>query len=127
MSKSLAVINCSQIITLAGPARPRVGSELLELALSSAVHSFVRGSRIEKVGAQKEIDGLWLMLIARWLTPAVASFLPGFIDAHAHTGFCWNSCDEFEERAAGATYQEIAARGGGYQIDSSRHSRGRCR
>jgi imidazolonepropionase len=38
---------------------------------------------------------------------------PAFVDAHTHTVFAGNRADEFEQRALGATYQEIAARGGG--------------
>src|SRR5438045_1982502 len=39
--------------------------------------------------------------------------MPGFVDAHTHPVFAGNRADEFEQRAAGATYAEIAARGGG--------------
>lgn len=39
--------------------------------------------------------------------------LPGFVDAHAHPVFGGNRLDEFEMRATGATYEEIAAGGGG--------------
>ena len=39
--------------------------------------------------------------------------LPGFVDAHAHPVFGGNRVDEFELRARGATYEEIAASGGG--------------
>ena len=39
--------------------------------------------------------------------------LPGFVDAHAHPVFGGNRVDEFELRARGATYEEIAAQGGG--------------
>ncbi len=39
--------------------------------------------------------------------------LPGFVDAHAHPVFGGNRLDEFEMRAKGATYEEIAAGGGG--------------
>jgi imidazolonepropionase len=39
--------------------------------------------------------------------------LPGFVDAHAHPVFGGNRLDEFELRARGATYEEIAAGGGG--------------
>jgi imidazolonepropionase len=38
---------------------------------------------------------------------------PGFVDAHTHLVFAGNRADEFEKRIAGATYQEIAAAGGG--------------
>jgi imidazolonepropionase len=39
--------------------------------------------------------------------------LPGFVDAHAHPVFAGNRVDEFEMRAGGATYEQIAAGGGG--------------
>ena len=39
--------------------------------------------------------------------------MPGFVDAHTHPVFSENRAGEFEKRCAGATYQEIAAEGGG--------------
>lgn len=39
--------------------------------------------------------------------------LPGFVDAHTHLVFAGNRADEFERRIEGATYQQIAAAGGG--------------
>lgn len=39
--------------------------------------------------------------------------LPGFVDAHTHLGFGGSRLNEFARRAAGETYQEIAASGGG--------------
>lgn len=39
--------------------------------------------------------------------------LPGFVDAHTHLLFAGSREGEFEERLQGASYQEIAARGGG--------------
>ena len=39
--------------------------------------------------------------------------IPGFVDAHTHPVFAGNRADEFEMRAAGKSYQEIAASGGG--------------
>lgn len=38
---------------------------------------------------------------------------PGFIDAHTHLVYAGDRLDEFEARANGATYAEIAAKGGG--------------
>jgi imidazolonepropionase len=40
---------------------------------------------------------------------------PGFVDAHTHLVFAGNRSAEFEKRIGGATYQEIAAAGGGIQ------------
>src|SRR6185436_5036801 len=37
------------------------------------------------------------------------------VDAHTHPVFAGTRVNEFEERALGVTYQEIAARGGGIQ------------
>jgi len=39
-----------------------------------------------------------------------ASGAPGFVDAHTHPVFAGNRADEFELRAQGVTYQEIARR-----------------
>ena len=39
--------------------------------------------------------------------------LPGFVDAHTHLIFGGDRCSEFLMRLQGATYQEIAAAGGG--------------
>ncbi|KAB2880610.1 imidazolonepropionase [bacterium] len=39
--------------------------------------------------------------------------LPGLIDSHTHTVFAGSREDEFELKLKGATYQEIATRGGG--------------
>jgi imidazolonepropionase len=39
--------------------------------------------------------------------------LPGFVDAHTHLVFAGNRLDDFERRAKGETYGEIAAAGGG--------------
>ena len=38
---------------------------------------------------------------------------PGFVDAHTHLVFAGNRAAEFEQRIAGASYQQIAAAGGG--------------
>jgi imidazolonepropionase len=112
VSKSLAVLNCSQIVTLAGPARPRVGAEMRELSLIADGALLIRGSRIEKIGTRSEIDGL-ITSDCEVVDAARRIVLPGFVDAHAHPVFAGTRADEFEERAAGATYKEIAARGGG--------------
>ena len=42
--------------------------------------------------------------------------LPGFVDAHAHPVFAGDRVNEFEMRARGASYEEIAAGGGGIPV-----------
>ncbi len=108
----LAVINCKQLITLAGPPRPRVGAEMRELSVISDGAMLVLNERIEKVGTRKQIEPS----IGAKCTVVDAGgriILPGFVDAHTHPVFAGTRVDEFEERAGGASYQQIAARGGG--------------
>ena len=50
--------------------------------------------------------------------------MPGFVDAHTHPVFAGNRADEFEKRAEGATYQEIAAAGGGIRSTVRTHAGG---
>jgi imidazolonepropionase len=118
-SKSLAIIGSSQVVTLAGPARPRVGPELRELRIIERGGMFVRDGLIESVGPTAEIE----RLIDSNTTVVDAGgrvLLPGFVDAHTHPVFAGTRVDEFEERSEGATYQEIAARGGGIQSTVNR-------
>src|SRR5215211_9454160 len=68
----------------------------------------IRNGLIESVGATAHIDGDCEVVDAGGRV-----VLPGFVDAHAHPVFAGTRADEYEERARGATYQEIAARGGG--------------
>lgn len=114
-SKTLAVINCGQLVTLAGPARPRVGSELRELAIIERGGGlFVRDGVIQKVGPTAEIEKL-IDANTIVVDASESVVLPGFVDAHTHPVFSGTRVDEFEERIKGASYEEIAARGGGIQ------------
>jgi imidazolonepropionase len=68
--------------------------------------------RIESVGARSEIESR----IGQDCTVMDAGnrvVMPGFVDAHTHPVFAGNRANEFEQRAAGATYAAIAAAGGG--------------
>lgn len=49
---------------------------------------------------------------------------PGFVDAHTHLIFGGDRSEEFESRCTGATYEEIAAKGGGIlsTVDKTRSS-----
>ena len=118
-SKTLAIINCSQVVTLAGPARPRVGPELQELGVVAQGGVFVRDGLIERVGTSAEISSL-IDVNTTVVDAGGRVILPGFVDAHTHPVFAGTRVDEFEERARGATYQEIAARGGGIQSTVNR-------
>jgi imidazolonepropionase len=110
----LAIINCSQVVTLAGPSRPRVGNEMRDLGIVASGALLVRGPRIERVGATDEIRE-FIDDECEVVDAGGRVVLPGFVDAHTHPVFAGTRVGEFEERSSGATYQEIAARGGGIQ------------
>ena len=114
MSQSLAVINCSQLVTLSGPARPRVGPELRQLSIVEDGAMLVRDGHIAAVGTRSEIEQR-IDNECEVVDAGRRVVLPGFVDAHAHPVFAGTRASEFEERSEGATYQEIAARGGGIQ------------
>ncbi|MBB6146009.1 imidazolonepropionase [Silvibacterium bohemicum] len=111
----LLITNCSQLATLAGPARPRVSHELREVAAIADGAMLVRDGRIAAVGSRADIEPLAEKTRKSVLTINAGGRLvtPGFVDAHTHLVFAGNRADEFEMRCAGATYQEIAAQGGG--------------
>lgn len=114
MLETLAVVNSGQLITLSGPERPRVGAELHELAIIRDGAMLVRAGRIVQVGTRAQIESL-ITGDGEIIDAGGRVVMPGFVDAHTHTVFAGTRADEFEERAEGASYQEIAARGGGIQ------------
>ncbi len=112
MTDELLITGATQMVTLAGPSRPRVGEEMRELAIITDGALLARGGLIALVGRTDEIESKASRGAVR--TDARGCVvMPGFIDAHTHPVFAGTREDEYEMRSAGATYQEIAARGGG--------------
>ena len=108
----LALLNIGQLVTLAGPARPRTGAELRDLGIISNAGVLIEDGRITAVGPSSEIQSQ-APPHAAIIDAECRCVTPGFIDAHTHLVFAGNRADEFEQRIAGATYQQIAAAGGG--------------
>lgn len=107
-----AVVNCGQLATLAGPARARIRDELKQLSVIENGAMLVCEGRIQAVGSaaeiRPEISSEYEVIDARGRV-----VMPGFVDAHSHPVFAGTRVDEYELRASGATYEEIAERGGG--------------
>ncbi|MFP5206309.1 MAG: imidazolonepropionase [Acidobacteriota bacterium] len=112
MSESLAVVNIGQLVTLAGPARPRVGAELREPAMVRDAALLIEDGLIIAAGPYAELRPK-IPSLATLVDARGRCVTPGFVDAHTHLVFAGNRAAEFEQRIAGATYQEIAAAGGG--------------
>ncbi len=110
--QELALIHCRQLVTLAGPAGPRTGPAMREVAAIPDGAMLVREGRIVAVGTTDEI-GDRIGPDTRVLDATGQVVLPGFVDAHTHPVFGGNRVDEYALRARGATYAEIASAGGG--------------
>ncbi|OLE53406.1 MAG: imidazolonepropionase [Acidobacteria bacterium 13_1_20CM_3_53_8] len=116
------VVGCSQLVTLKGEARPRRFGEMRELSIIEDGAMIVRDGRIVRVGKRSEIEAL-IEQDCEVLDARKRVVMPGFVDAHTHMVFAGTRADEYEMRASGATYQEIAARGGGIK-STVRRTRG---
>ena len=108
---SVAILHASQLVTVAGPKRPRVGAEMAELAVIRDGGMLISEGKIEIVGSSEEIaknagD-------AEVIDAGGRLVLPGFVDAHTHLVFAGNRLENFERRARGETYEQIAKAGGG--------------
>ena len=112
MPEAFAVVNCSQLVSLAGAHRPRIGGELRNLAVVEDGAILVRGDRIEAAGRRRDLEQL-ITDDFEVIDAGKRVVMPGFVDAHTHPVFAGIRANEFEQRASGATYREIAARGGG--------------
>lgn len=112
MPRAIALVNIGQLVTLAGPVRPRVGAELRDLSVIANGAMLIDDDRIIEVGSYADLH-LRIPSDATVIDAGGSCVTPGFVDAHTHLVFAGNRADEFEKRIAGATYQEIAAVGGG--------------
>src|SRR6266513_616081 len=108
---SLAVLHASQVVTLSGPKRPRIGAEMSELAIISDGGMLIRGGKIESVGPSAEIEKN--VGDEESVDAGGRVMMPGFVDAHTHLVFSGNRLDDFERRARGEPYEQIAKAGGG--------------
>ena len=69
--------------------------------------------RIGAVGTRAEVEALRLSRTVEKLDVAGRVVLPGFVDAHTHLIHAASRAEEYELKIAGASYEEIARKGGG--------------
>jgi len=112
MTRELLIVHASQLVTLAGPQRPRVGPEMREPAMVEDGALLARDGVIMALGATSEVEPLAGTGAVR-IDAGGSVVMPGFVDPHTHPVFAGTREDEYEMRIAGMTYQGIAARGGG--------------
>ncbi len=107
----LLVRDLAQLATPAAPGAVLRGGALGEVEVVENAFVLVRDGRIEGVGPMTSlppIDGDVHEVDGRGL-----SAIPGLVDCHTHPAFAGDRAHEFALRAAGATYEELLAAGGG--------------
>ena len=82
-----------------------------DLAIIRDGGMLIRDGKIETTGSSDEIEKN--TRDSDIIDAAARVVLPGFVDAHTHPVFAGNRLDDFERRARGETYEQIAAAGGG--------------
>src|SRR5581483_9181407 len=107
----LLVRDLAQLVTPAGTGAPLRGRALGELDVTEDAYVLCQDGRVAGTGRMHdlpaalgdvdELDGRGLVAI------------PGLVDCHTHACFAGDRVEEFALRAAGATYEELHAGGGG--------------
>ncbi len=123
---TLVVRGATQLVCVAGPGETARRAEALRWPKVIAGGALVaRGGVVEWVGPTSELPPVSPHAVILDATGKVV--LPGLVDSHTHLLFAGTREDEFEQRLGGATYQQIAARGGGIIRYSSGTAEGAVR
>jgi imidazolonepropionase len=118
--KALFLANIGQLLTLrftSSKPCPRRGPALKEPGIIEDGAVLCVGGKIVSVGTTKDaLRDPWLKKNRKKITEidcAGKVVLPGFVDSHTHPVFVRPRLVDFEKRIEGASYEEIAAAGGG--------------
>jgi imidazolonepropionase len=112
LSDSLLITGASQLLTLRGHG-PRRGDSLSDLGLIENGALLVRDGLIAAVGTRAEVEKLPEVRGAEKIDLGGRVALPGFVDSHTHLVHAASRAEEYELKIAGASYEEIARKGGG--------------
>ena len=95
-------------MTCRGAARARRGREMAEIEVLRDAAVLLEGERIAAVGPYSELKSRTADVVE-----VSGVLFPGFVDCHTHAVFAAPRLDDHARRAAGASYESIAAAGGG--------------
>ena len=112
MNADLLITHASQLLTIPSHHNgPQRGDRLGDLGLSEDGALAIDGESIIAVGPTADLAQRFSA--AYTIDAGGRVVMPGFVDPHTHVVWAEDRANEFEQRIAGATYAEIAARGGG--------------
>ena len=117
-STTILFLNIRQLLTLrSNVAAPRRGRDLSQLGLIEDGAVLCMGGKIVSIGKTKDaLNDAWIRKNRKSIREVDCGgkvVLPGFVDSHTHPAFTAPRLMDFEQRIAGASYEEIAAAGGG--------------
>jgi imidazolonepropionase len=119
-ARALFLANIGQLLTLRSAlpkSGPRRGPELKELRIIRDGAVLCIGGKIVSVGPTTDaLRDPWIRKNRKQLTEIDCGgnvVIPGFVDSHTHPVFVSPRLVDFEKRIEGASYEEIAAAGGG--------------
>jgi imidazolonepropionase len=108
----LLVRDLAQLATPAGSGAPLCGDALRDIAVTDNAYVLCEDGQIMAVGPMRDLRPLAGADVEE-LDGAGMSAIPGLVDCHTHACFAGDRVEEFSLRAAGASYEELHARGGG--------------
>jgi imidazolonepropionase len=112
VTDNLLITGASQLLTLRG-ASPRRSASLSDLAIIKDGALLICDSQILAVGTRVKIESNPAARNAEKLDIAGRVILPGFVDSHTHLIHAASRAEEYELKIKGASYEEIARKGGG--------------
>ncbi len=107
----LLIRDLRQVVSPAGRAAPLRGSALADLDWIDDGYVLCDGVTIEAVGRMTDLGPLGEDVFE--LNGSGMCAIPGLVDCHTHPAFGGDRVEEFSLRAAGASYEELHAAGGG--------------
>ncbi len=110
----LVVRDLAEVATLHRGPVPRTGAALRELSVVADAAIAVDRGRVAWVGPARRLRAeVRLRPGGRTVLGEGGTAVPGFVDAHTHVLYAGDRSEEMELKASGASYTEIARRGGG--------------
>jgi len=111
VTQRLLVRDLAQMATPAGTHAPLRGSSLGQVEVLDRAFVLCNGDTIETVGLMANLPALDDDVVE--MDGREMCAIPGLVDCHTHAAFGGDRVDEFSLRAAGASYEELHAAGGG--------------
>lgn len=116
---SVLIHDIGKLITPLSQHKDDIARPLLTIERAAV---WIEDGKFKKIGASSELLATVPAHVER-ISAGGKMLLPGFVDCHAHPLFLGNRAHEFFLRNRGATYQEIAAAGGGIHASAERIAR----